>query len=233
MLIVTDGQTFPTGADPTDARWTTTQLPSAIIVTFDSTNWYVPFVVQLTTNPEPPATDPFQPVKTFPLPYVLDAPADTWTVAPSLPDLTSIDAPAAGNHRSLDALLCTDVLEQEGNAPGQHRDFSDATGFGCNTIPERQPIILPNERGAGVAPRLSGDLPTIFVEATGPNGAPASYPATLPIVGDVGNITLTFSPGPGAQLPLGTSRVSVLARIRAATTRVFTSRSSSATRRRR
>ena len=111
------------------------------------------------------------------------------------------------------------MLEQEGNAPGQHRDFSDATGFGCNTIPERQPIILPNERGAGVPPRLSGDLPTIFVEATSPNGAPASYPATLPIVGDVGNVTLTFSPGPGAQLPMGTSRVSVLARTRAGTTR--------------
>ena len=211
VVIVTDGKTFPTAVDPNDTRWTTTQLPQAIIVTFTAANWYIPFVVQLTKNPEPPATDPFQPVKEFPLQYPLDAPADTWTVAPSLPDLSSIDAPAAGNHRSLDALLCTDVLEQEDNAPGQHRDFSDATGFGCNTVPERQPIILPNERGAGVPPRLSGDLPTIFVEATSPNGAPALYPSTLPIVGDVGHVTLTFFPGTGAQLPMGTSRVSVLA----------------------
>ena len=37
------------------------------------------------------------------------------------------------------------------------------------------------------------------------------YPSTLPIVGDVGHVTLTFFPGTGAQLPMGTSHVSVLA----------------------
>ena len=211
VLIVTDGQTVPTAADPTDTRWAPTASPNAIIVTFDAKSWYLPFFIQLQDPPGPPVTDPFQPVKSFPLPYALNAPADTWTVAPSLPDLTSIDAPAAGNHRSLDALLCTDVLEQEDNAPGQHLDFSNATGFGCNTTPERQPIILPTERGAGVAPRLSGDLPTIFVEATSRDGAPAAYPATLPVVGDVGAVSLTFTPGPGTVLPLGTSRVSVFA----------------------
>ena len=211
MLVVTDGQTLPTGADPTDTRWVPTALQNAIIVVFDATNWYVPFFVQLTKNPGPPSVDPFQPVKTFPLQYALDAPADTWTVAPSLPDPTTIDAPAAANHRSIDALLCTDVLGQEDGGAGGHGDFSQATGFGCGTIPERQPIILPNERGAGVPPRLSGDLPTVYVEATSPNGAPASYPAALPIVGDVGKITLTFTPGPGSQLPLGASQVSVLA----------------------
>ncbi|HTZ04687.1 MAG TPA: HYR domain-containing protein [Gaiellaceae bacterium] len=211
VLILTDGQTLPSAADPTDTRWQTTALPNAIIVTFDATNWNVPFVVLLTKAPEAPANDPSQPVQFFPLPYALNAPADTWTVAPSLPDLTSIDAPAASNHRSIDALLCTDVLEQEGSAPGQHRDFSHATGFGCNTIPERQPVILPTERGAGVAPRLGGELPTVFVEATSRAGGPFAGPATLPIVGDVGRITLTYSVAAGTVLPLGTSRITVTA----------------------
>ena len=222
VLIVTDGQTLPTAADPTDTRWTTTALANAIIVTFDAKTWYQPFFVRLVWNPEPPATDPFQPVKKFPLPYTLNASSDTWTVAPSKPTLASIDAPAAGNHRSLDALLCTDVLEQEDSAPGQHRDFSHATGFGCNTIPERQPIILPNERGAGVAPRLSAKLPTVFIEATSRDGAPASFPSTLPMTGDVGNVTYTFAPAPGTMLPFGTSSVNVLATDEAGNYATFT-----------
>ena len=37
-------------------------------VTFDSTNWYLPFTVRLTSNPAAPATDPFQPLETFPNP---------------------------------------------------------------------------------------------------------------------------------------------------------------------
>jgi hypothetical protein len=211
VLVVTDGQTLPTAADPSDTRWLPTALPNAIIVVFDATNWYVPFFVQLAKNPGPPNIDPYQPVRQFPAPGSAGKQGDRPFVITSSADLSSIDAPAAANHRSIDALLCTDVLGQEGGGAGGHRDFSDATGFGCDTIPERQPIILPNERGAGVPPRLSGDLPTIYVEATSPNGAPASYPATLPIVGDVGKITLSFTPAPGAQLPFGASQVSVLA----------------------
>ena len=35
-------------------------------VTFDSTNWYLPFTVRLTSNPSAPPTDPFQPMQVFP-----------------------------------------------------------------------------------------------------------------------------------------------------------------------
>ncbi|HTZ04540.1 MAG TPA: HYR domain-containing protein, partial [Gaiellaceae bacterium] len=215
VAIVTDGQTLASAADPSDGRFST-ENGIVAFVTFDSTNWYLPFFVRLTANPEPPATDSFQPVKalTAEPPPDPDIPAPTfqWAVAPSRPDLSSIDAPPAAGQRSLDALLCTDVGNQEDHAAGNPQDFSHADHFGCNTVPERQPIILPNERGAGVPPRIDGELlPAIFIEATSRDGAPAVFPTTLPVTGDVGRVTYTFTPGPGTILPFGRSQVSVVA----------------------
>ena len=39
---------------------------SSPTVTFDLTNWWIPFTVRLTSNPAAPATDPFQPLQAFP-----------------------------------------------------------------------------------------------------------------------------------------------------------------------
>ena len=64
VKLQSDGQTLGSDACGCDGRFDA----SSGTVTFDSTNWYLPFTVRLTSNPGAPATDPFQPIETFPNP---------------------------------------------------------------------------------------------------------------------------------------------------------------------
>ena len=67
VKLLSDGQTLASDACGCDSRFNAADGT----VTFDSTNWYLPFTVRLTSNPAAPATDPFQPLRAFP-----DASAD-------------------------------------------------------------------------------------------------------------------------------------------------------------
>ena len=64
IKLQSDGQTLATDACGCDSRYDA----ASGTVTFDSTNWFLPFTVRLTSNPAAPATDPFQPLETFPAP---------------------------------------------------------------------------------------------------------------------------------------------------------------------
>ena len=163
VVIVTDGKTFPTAADPNDTRWTTTQLPQAIIVTFTAGNWYIPFVVQLDEESGAARDGPVPAGEGFPAAVPAGRArrhVDGRAVAAG-PDEHRCACCSATTARST-RLPCTDVLEQEDNAPGQHRDFSDATGFGCNTVPGAA-ADHPAERARRLRPaagerRSAGDL---------------------------------------------------------------------------
>jgi len=64
VTLQSDGQTVASDAcTPCDSRFTAGTAPT---VTFDATNWWIPFVVRLTSNPSAPATDPYQPLQQFP-----------------------------------------------------------------------------------------------------------------------------------------------------------------------
>ena len=66
VQLQSDGQTIASDACGCDSRFTAGTGTSGPTVTFDTTNWWIPFTVRLTSNPAAPATDPFQPLQAFP-----------------------------------------------------------------------------------------------------------------------------------------------------------------------
>ena len=66
VQLQSDGQTIASDACGCDSRFTAGTANLGPTVTFDLTNWWMPFTVRLTSNPAAPATDPFQPLQAFP-----------------------------------------------------------------------------------------------------------------------------------------------------------------------
>ena len=258
-----DGQTLATDACGCDSRYD----PVKGTVTFDSTNWYLPFTVRLTSNPAAPATDPFQPLETFPNPSadrVYETSSDPhdfdlvggvrfgngwfdgrgWRGGPVWIDGhgwydghgTWFDGHGwfddhdgwwfdgddwfDGHHwlgdshfagPSLHSLLCNDGTPDHwhhGDWDGWHGGWK--SGFGCEDLPARQPIILPKEQGAGPPPEFKSVSCDLVFEATSPAGATVTYdPARAH--GEVGPATISYSQNSGTIFPIGTTTVVVTA----------------------
>ncbi len=258
-----DGQTLASDACGCDSRYDAANGT----VTFDSTNWYLPFTVRLTSNPTAPATDPFQPLETFPNPSadrVFETSSDPhdfnlvggirfgngwfdgrgWRGGPVWVDGHGwydgdgnwFDGHGWFNGHdgwwfdgddwfdghswfgdshfvgpSLHSLLCNDGTPDHwhhGDWDGWHGGWN--SGFGCEDLPARQPIILPNEQGAGPPPEFRSVSCDLVVEATSAAGALVNYdPAKAH--GEVGPATIGYSQSSGTIFPIGTTTVIVTA----------------------
>ena len=126
------------------------------------------------------------------------------------------------NEPSLHNLLCND-----GNpSHWYHGDWNGwgwggwgwQSSFGCEDLPARQPVILPNEQGAGAPPDVTFVPGDITAEATSAAGATVTY-NPVRAHGEVGTPTITYSQSSGTIFPIGTTTVTSTSSTRAATTR--------------
>ena len=265
--LQSDGQTIASDACSCDPRFTPGTAGSYPTVTFDLTNWWIPFTVRLTSNPAAPATDPFQPLQAFPTTpdertYETDANPDDFRLVggirfgegwfdgrdgnggPVWVDgygwfngqnwfdgdgffnghggwffdgdnwfdgqnwLTSNGEPSLHN------LLCNDGSPSHWYSGqwggGWGGDWGWQSSFGCEDLPARQPVILPNEQGAGPPPDIKFIPCNLTVEATSPAGATVSYDPAK-IRGEVGPATLSYTQASGTTFPIGTTTIGIYA----------------------
>jgi hypothetical protein len=215
VRILSDGQTIASDACLCDARFHAATATTPAYVVFDATNWYLPITVRLTSNAAAPATDPFQPLVSFPQRSDENA-GDRGA------DEHGMDQNGEGElveiHPPVQKLLCngspadqiTDPdADADAHESGDEHDNDDNEGaILCEDHPMRQPVILPREMGAGAPPEFTVVSGNLVVEATSPAGATVSYtPATA--IGEVGSTTITYTAASGATYALGVTTVTV------------------------
>ena len=253
VQILSDGQTIASSAFG-DARFTAATATKPAYVTFDSTNWWMPFTVRLTTPATAPATDPFQPIeKLAPTGDGHDGEGwsdghgdsygDGYIYAYGNGDGEhgfgdngegGLEQPTLGRVQSL---LCADGTNdhdaddddpanwyryhddhdgRDGDHDGRDHDWNDDdegdsdNELACEDSPQRQPVILPNELGAGAPPEFTLLSNNLVSEATSPAGAVVTYtPAAA--IGEVGTALMAYSQTSGTTFPLGTTTVTVTA----------------------
>ncbi len=85
-----------------------------------------------------------------------------------------------------------------------------SSSFGCDDYPARQPVILPNEQGAGPAPIFTFVSNDIVAEATSPAGAVVAYSGAHAHA-EIGSATYSYSQASGTIFPIGTTVVTIRA----------------------
>ena len=83
--------------------------------------------------------------------------------------------------------------------------------FGCEDMPARQPVILPNEQGAGPPPEFTSVSCDLVVEATSPAGATVTYDPAHARTARSAPATLSYSQASGTIFPIGTTVVTIRA----------------------